>query len=720
MTVKLLTNIKIGGLDYLAGGTFTGPSVAYEDELVQRNAAVWVGTDPTTSNNMPANVGIDPVTGRIGISVSGPFDVIVYGATPGGVMAACAAAKAGASVGLFEPSNIVGGMLSGGLAVTDVDPTQSSHVIYGATKDFFEEVAAEYNLTWQQFYRLHINGTPRVYAQVIQRWLSRYGVNVFTGQRLVSVNKSGTTIASIQTTSTMASAKQFIDASYEGDLLAAAGCTTTIGREGSASYGEAWCGVRPYAGAPNQFADGIDPYVIAGNSGSGLIAGVESGTYGSTGDPSGRVMAMNYRMTMTTQPSKRITIPQPTSYDATQYELLGRHAVASGAGWTSFGNVALTSALQGTLTYDVNNSGAFSTNYIGPECTEYITASADRRAAIAAQIKDYTLGLFKFLATDSRIPSALRTDMANWGFRSDEFEAFGGFSSTLYVREGRRLVGDWVMKEPDVNATTSYTDGVAFIYYPLDSHHCRRLYVPAVGVKNEGAVSTTCFVGNAVPIRVMFPKVTECTNLLATFAVSASHVAFMTLRMEPVSMELGNAAGVTATLAAKQGCNVQSVPVSDVQRLVNWQGNQVTKPGGVLMSVDGTTYTGGTITETGAWGVGNPVLGYLGYAHKASSATGASEKFAPNLAKSGQYQVFLNWQDPQASTRSQNSVVTIVHAGGTTTFKVNQMADGDGGNWFNAGQYAFEKGSPSAHYVTIGTDGAGGSTVIAAVKFVPV
>jgi len=714
-----------------SGGKLQGDGVT-ETTLADLGSAqsAGAGAERIITNHPDAKNHIYKSQGDEYIDLSAPkYDVVIYGATPGGIAAAIAAKKQGASAAIFHPTSWIGGMLTGGLSMTDVDPATASHVITGMAKDWLERIGAKWYLPWQQFFRASCNATPKNYQELCLKLLEENKIPVFTNKYLASATKLGTNITRIVFDDfTAAYGTQFIDATYTGDLIAAAGCTTKIGREANTTYSETANGVRDYVGTSNQFTTNIDPYVTAGVPASGLLKGVWSNSYGTLGVSDPYVMAFCYRLCLTNIGSQKIAFTQPVGYNAANYELYGRYIAAEGAAWTALADTMLLNTLQYDNTVvgikyrvDANSRKAISLNYIDPVCTEYITATKARRAEIEAEIKLWIQGLFWFLLTDSRVPSALKTDVAAWGWCTNEFEATGGFSPELYVREGRRLVGDFVMKESDIAAQSSYTTGVACVFYPIDSHHCRRLYVSGVGVRNEGSGLNSLvspFVGNPISIKVMWPKVVECTNLQATFAVSASHVAFCSLRMEPTHISLGEAAGVAAAISAKSGITIQNVDINRVQYEIDFLGNR--KIGhGALLSSDGTTFTNGTVTKTGTWGTGSPVLGYLGCAHIASSTASSTAKFAPNIKRTGKHKVMINYHDPVSATRGNAVPVTIVHALGTTNLTINQNADGEGGNWLDLGDYLFAKGTPSSHYVQIGVQAEGTSTTIAAVKFLP-
>ena len=658
-------------------------------------------------------------------------DVVVYGATPGGIAAAVNASRQGARVVLLEPKQLIGGMMTGGLSYTDVNKQLHRGSVVGYADEFFKKLAKKYGTTQQHFFRKSYNAEPRIFDRFLKAELTSAGIETHVGAELISVSKIGTQIksATFSTVGTVVG-KVFIDATYEGDLLAKAGLSFYLGRESNATYGETLNGLTgPVAIA--QFADGIDPYVVPGNAASGLLKGIWPAEMGTTGDASPYVQSFNYRLCVTADNLIKIAIPEPDNYDAADYELLGRHAVASGSGWTTYNDVLLLYGLQDVRKYDANNKGVFSLNFVMPECTEYVTATEERRREIEYTVTQYIYGLFKFLKTDSRIPLACRNSVATLGFCSNEFQPNNGMSTALYVREGRRLIGDFVLKEAHVTTANGFTDPVAYTYYAIDSHHVRRVYVPGVGVKNEGALHADPIGGNPIPWRVCLPKVAECTNMLATFAVSASHVAFCSIRMEPIHMALGQHCGIAAAIAAAQGIKVQDVSYTELSRITNINGatslTENTLPPGYVSQSNGAriidlsgTFTDGTRTETGAWTDGIGFWGYVGTKYKASSATGASQKFQPNIPMAGLYDIYIKWPDPEAATRSAVVPVTITTLSGTVSLVIDQNADGVGGDWFHAGQYIFAAGAPSANFVTVGTDGAGGSTIISAVKFIPV
>lgn len=652
------------------------------------------------------------------------FDVVVYGATPSGCSAAVRAARAGASVVIIEPSDAVGGMMSGGLSWTDVDNTKGGNLLGDGCKELFRIAGRRYGKNFNKMFEAQANAMPSIFESTFDAWLKSNGVVVVLNSYIVSIEKVGTEIKSITTNDgSIYQAAAFVDSTYEGDLLAAAGCSFTLGREANATYGETNNGIRSHA-APgtSQFPIAFSAYNTPGDSGSGLLRGVWDVPYGTVSGADPTCQAFTYRLIMTTDVAKKVPVPEPTSYDPLDYEIFGRYAAASGAGWTSLSQLTQSNALADGKSYDVNNNGSFGIDYVGPENTEYISATPNRRAEILLLIKNYVLGWFKFIKEDPRFPIALKTDVANWGFVNTEFESRYGFSRSLYVREDRRLVGDFVMREQDLTAVQTYTDGIAFINYPTDSHIVRRLNV-AGEVKNEGGFFITAIkAGNPIPVRVILPKTTECNNLLVTFAMSSTHVAFSSMRMEPTGLDIGWAAGfIAAYVAAHKGVAVQSVPIAEIQRAINWRGEYVDGVG-VYIPIDGSSNA--IITPTGTWANITPSPNPFKSAHyKWSTTAGSKLSVQPKINESGLYDVYLQAPDDSGTVWSKVTNITVNHAGGTSTFKLNQlMSGGNGGAWIHLGQWVFQGAvAPavvSVHTVDISVDASAvGTTAIAGLRF---
>ena len=477
-------------------------------------------------------------------------DVVVYGGTAGGVITAVAAAREGLAVALLEPGRHLGGMVSGGLGWTDYGRKE---VIGGYSLEFFERVGAKYGRPIEWHFEPHI--AESVFADLVKE----SGVRVYLGHRLKEkggVRKSGTRVTEIVTESgAVFRASVFADASYEGDLMAQAAVSYTWGREGSAEYGESLAGVREHTPL-HQFRAAVSPYDAAGK----LLPEINPRTSDPVGAADRRVQAYNFRLCMTKVPANRVAWPRPAGYAAARYELLARYLPALEkvlARPLGINDVMKADLVQNGKT-DTNNNGAFSTDYIGGSYG-YPQGSYAARARIRQAHVDYIQGFMYFLATDPRVPASLSTEMKEWGLCRDEFADAGHWPYQLYVREARRMIGEYVMSQKDIQIDLTKPDAIGMGSYNSDSHNVqRRPSADGAAVENEGdmQVRVTPY---QIPYRLMLPRRAQATNLLVPVAFSATHVAYSTLRMEPQYMILGHAAGVAAKMAIDGKQAVQDV-----------------------------------------------------------------------------------------------------------------------------------------------------------------
>lgn len=480
-------------------------------------------------------------------------DVVVYGGTAGGVIAAVAAAREGLSVALVTPETHQGGMVSGGLGWTDYGKQQ---VIGGYSREFFERVGKKYGRPIEWHFE------PHVAEEVFNDLVKEAGVRVFPGQRLrerMGVRASGARLSAIVTQSrSVFEAKVFVDASYEGDLMAQAGVSYTWGREGAREYNESLAGVRdrtPF----HQFQVPVSPL----DSGGRLLPEIAPRTADAVGAADKRVQAYNFRLCMTRSPDNRVSWPKPPTYTPARYELLARYLPALEAHLKrplTINDVMKADILQKGKT-DTNNNGAFSTDFIGGSY-QYPDGSYVTRARIRQAHVDYIQGFLYFLATDARVPEGLAAEMKTWGLCRDEFADTGHWPYQLYVREARRMIGEYVMSQKDIQTELTKPDAIGMGSYNSDSHNVqRRTTADNTAVENEGdmQVPVTPY---QIPYRVMLPKRAQATNLLVPVCFSATHVAYSTLRMEPQYMIIGHAAGVAAKLAIDAGAAVQDVNVA--------------------------------------------------------------------------------------------------------------------------------------------------------------
>ncbi len=495
------------------------------------------------------------------------FDVVVYGGTAGGVMAAVSAARQGLKTALVEPGNHLGGMVSGGLGWTDYGKKE---VVGGYALEFYWRAGVHYQMSryGNEVSWLH---EPHVAENIFREMLGQAGVSVFERQRLREKNgvrKNGTTVDAIVTEDgTEFTASVFIDAGYEGDLMGQAGVTWTYGREGTAQYGESLAGVREKTPFHQFLVD-----VPAKDANGNLFREISAAKLEPAGSPDKKVQAYNYRMCFSDLPENRRTWSKPAKYDAARYALLARLIAAQ---------VKKDGRTPGLSTYlkidrlpnnksDVNNNGAFSTDYIGGSY-EYPTASYEKRAEIWQAHRDYIAGLFYFLATDPQVPESLRREMNQWGLCRDEFTDNDNWPTQLYIRESRRMVGEYVVVQKDLQTDLTKPDPIGMGSYNSDSHNIQRIVDADGFVRNEGDMQVAVK-PYQIPYRVILPKRAEARNLLVTAAFSASHVAYSSIRMEPQYMIIGQAAGVAAKLAIAGKKAVQEIDTAQLTGILKQQG----------------------------------------------------------------------------------------------------------------------------------------------------
>lgn len=492
------------------------------------------------------------------------YDLCVYGGTSAGVVAAYSAAQRGLSVVLVEPTNHIGGMTTGGLGFTDIGNKQ---VISGVAKQFYRKVGAHYGRLEQWVFE------PSVAEAIMRDYIDHKNIDLLEGYRIRECGKEQTRIESIllersaspDKTKTIR-AEQFIDCSYEGDLMARAGVEYTVGRESNEQYGETYNGVELMT--RHQFPDGIDPYKEKGNPESGLLWGISPAEVAENGTADQMVQAYNYRICLTERVDNMIPITRPEGYDSTRYELLLRLMEAQ-PDKLSLNDYFIWSRMPEGKT-DINNRGGFSSDMIGMN-HNYPEADYEERAEIIRAHTDYTKGLLYFVGHDERVPELLRKRMQLWGYPKDEYVNNGHWTPQLYIREARRMVGEYVATQADCEGRIAPYDGIGTAAYQMDSHNCQRIVVVKDGkamVKNEGNVEIGGGLPYPISYRSITPKREQCTNLLVPVCLSASHIAYGSIRMEPVFMVLGQAAGVAASLAVEQGCAIQQVDSRDINIII--------------------------------------------------------------------------------------------------------------------------------------------------------
>lgn len=495
----------------------------------------------------------------VALSCTRNYDVCVYGGSSASVTAAYSAAQMGKKVIVVSPDERIGGLTTSGLGWTDIGNKQA---VFGVSKQFYRKLGERYGRLESWVFE------PSVALEVMESYLDHPNITVVKGYMLENVRKEGTRIVSITAAakdgkSITVSAPYFIDGTYEGDLMAKSGITYHVGREDNSVYGETWNGVQLLH--KHQFPDGVDPYVEKGNPESGLLWGISDAVVAENGTGDGLSQAYNYRICLTDSLENMIPITKPANYDPSHYELLIRLMEAQ-PDKTGLNDYFIWSPMPGRKT-DVNNRGGFSTDMIGAN-HDYPEGSYQEREAIIQAHKDYTLGLLYFVGHDERVPASLRDEILRWGLPKDEYVETGHWTPQLYVRECRRMVGEYVATQKDCEQKTVVEDWVGIAAYTMDSHNCQRVVVVKDGVpmvKNEGNVEVK--VGGPFPIsyRSLTPQREECTNLLVPIALSASHIAYGSIRMEPVFMVLGQACGIAVSLADDM---VQGVDAAQVRGIM--------------------------------------------------------------------------------------------------------------------------------------------------------
>lgn len=532
------------------------------------------------------------------------FDIVVYGATSAGIATAIQGSRMGKKVMLIEPSARIGGLTTGGLGQTDIGNKQA---IGGISREFYQNIKRFYiqpeNWKWQSRESYKDGGQTRSSANEDAMWtfepsaalrvfeemlIKEKNITIAYHQRLnrengvVLINK---TIQSIRMESgEVYIGKMFIDCTYEGDLMAAAGVTYTVGRESNSQYGESLNGVQTgKTGLTlrntisrnayyHNFIDDVDPYVIKGNPKSGLLPFIVSEKPNIDGSGDDKIQAYCFRMTLTDHIDNKIPFSKPLGYNEIDYELLFRNYEARSGSVNKMYNYGdslvpwINSDMPNRKT-DTNNQKGFSTDFIGQNYA-YPDATYQERNIIIQRHKNYQQGLMWTLAYHPRIPEEVRAVVSKWGLCKDEFETNQGWSGQLYIREARRMVSDYVMNQKNCEKLEIVDDAVGLGAYGMDSHHIQR-YVDANGhVKNEGNVEAGVSSPFPVSYRSIVPKKSEVQNLFVPVCLSASHIAFGSIRMEPVFMVLGQSSAIAASLAIDKKINAQAIEYKTLKPLL--------------------------------------------------------------------------------------------------------------------------------------------------------
>ena len=512
-------------------------------------------------------------------------DVIIYGGTAAAVTAAVQVKAMGKSVIIVSPDKHLGGMSSGGLGFTD---TGNKTVIGGLARDFYHRLFLHYNddkaWRWEKksaygnvgqatvaldsTYKTMWIFEPHAAEAVFEQYVKENNLIIHRDVWL-NRNKGGVTVKNGKITAIRTlngdqyKGKIFMDATYEGDLMAAAGVSYTVGREGNDVYGEQWNGVQTGVFQHRHyFMQPVDPYKIPGNPASGLLPEISAEPPGIKGAGDKKLQAYCFRLCMSNHPDNRVPFPKPEGYDRSRYELLAR---AFAAGWGDVKEVFSKFDTIPNRKTDTNNHGPMSSDYIGGNY-DYPEASYEQRKEIIKAHELYQQGYLYFLANDTAVPAAVRKEMANFGLAKDEFTDNGNWPHQLYIREARRMIGDFIMKEADALGKTNIVRPIGMGSYALDAHNAQRYVTPEGFVQNEGDIGVKPARPYSIDYGTILPKEKECSNLLVPVAVSSSHIAYGSIRMEPVFMILGQSAAIAAVLSIERKINPQALPYPELEQ----------------------------------------------------------------------------------------------------------------------------------------------------------
>jgi len=512
-------------------------------------------------------------------------DVIVYGGTSAAVTTAVQLVRMGKSVIIVSPDKHLGGLSSSGLGFTD---TGNKEVIGGLSREFYQLLYNHYQnpkaWVWQKQSEYGNKGQgnpaidgenrtmwifePHVAEEAFEKMISTHKIKVFREEFLnrdIGVTKENSDIVSIKTISgKIFTGKIFVDATYEGDLMASSGVSFHVGREAISTYNEEWNGIQTgVLHHGHHFKRDIDPFVIPGDSTSGLLPRISSENPGIKGEGDHRLQAYCFRMCLTDHPENRIPFTRPNDYDSTQYELLVR---IYNSGWNETFNKFDPIPNHKT---DVNNHGPFSFDNIGMNY-DYPEASYERRKHIIEEHKNYQAGLLYFIATDPRVPKDVQQEMRRWGLAKDEFADNGNWPYNIYVREARRMIGKFVMTENELLGKKETPGSIGMGSYTIDSHNVQRYVKPDGFVQNEGDIGVPLKRPYTIALNSILPQREECNNLIAPVCVSSSHIAFGSIRMEPVFMILGQSAGTLAAMAINEKKSIHDIEYDNLKvRLIN-------------------------------------------------------------------------------------------------------------------------------------------------------
>ena len=675
------------------------------------------------------------------------YDLVIYGGTSAGIAAAVQAKRMGASVIVLEPSARIGGLTTGGLGQTDIGKKAA---IGGISREFYQRIRKHYasdaSWNWESKADYRSGGQSRTTAnedtmwtfepsaalKIMQDFVSENNIEVVLNAKLDRtplkdheprvegvVMRNTTILGLITEDKNQYRGRCFIDATYEGDLLAGAGVSYVVGRESAQEYDEPLNGVQTKRALHHQLKSGIDPYRVQGDPTSGLLPGIDETGPGVEQSGDHRVQAFCFRMCLTDQPANRRKILKPADYDPISYELLLRNfeAGAKVLPW-SF-------SLMPNRKTDINNNRGASTDFIG-QSYRYPEATYEQREVIVEKHLQYQKGLLWTLANHPRVPLAMRLQVSQWGPCLDEFTTPDGWQRQLYVREARRMVGTTVMTQNHCQGSRVAEKPVGLAAYTMDSHHVQR-YVDNTGhVRNEGDVQVGGFSPYGIEYGSLTPQEAECNNLLVPVCLSASHIAFGSIRMEPVFMVLGQTCATAAVHSVREKQNVQNINYEKLRsqlildkQVLSWSHTAEKSP----LSTDPKTFSGIVLDDnqsdrTGFDSISQSNGPFLAshYRHDSNAGKGtqnATYKF--NIKEPGKYKLQLAWT-PHAN-RATNVPIILSTSGDKKALLLNQQQKPDEAPFGTLGIFNL---APGVATVEIGNANTNGYVIVDGARLVPV
>jgi len=638
------------------------------------------------------------------------YDVVVYGATSSGVVTAYASKMLGKSVILIHHGQRIGGLTAGGLGQTDIG---NKYAVTGLARNFYRLLGDYYNEfeSWKF--------EPKTALKVFQDYIDKAQIPVIYDHCIVGIEKNLNRIRSIQIdftekedrgSPTVIVGKTFIDCSYEGDLMAIAGISYTIGRESNDTYDETINGVQ--LRDLHQFPDNIDPYVIPGNPESGLLWGISDEILQEDGTGDHKVQAYNFRICVTNDPDNLLPITRPKAYDSTRYELLLRLFEAQPEKRKL--NDYFSWDLMPNNKTDINNRGGFSTDMIGKNYA-YPDADWEKRKKIIEDHISYTKGLLYFLGHDPRVPEDLRKEISAWGYPKDEYVDSDFWSPQLYIREARRMIGSYVMTEHHCTGDSVVNDPIGLAAYTMDSHNCQRIVVNNM-VKNEGDVQVGGFPPYPISYRSLLPIQDECDNLIVPVCLSASHIAFGSIRMEPVFMVLGQVSAIAASLAIEQGIAVQNVNFMQINEIM--ENNPLLDGTPPDITIDNEDKN---ISYQGNWKSEKHFMRNYKNSLMILDHPGSDDhfKFLIHSDINTQYNIYFycpsyNWESDRENY-PESIILEVNHANGVEKVVIDYIKNI--GDWAFVGKYSIDNNQD--YYIKLSTGDASNPLIADAILLVP-